>query len=377
MQIHQSAFTELLNKTKKSFSNICPYILQNTILLLQLILLKETVNLHKLKNHVGSLLGNSSTEAGSHYKRLTRFFCGHFQQYVLWKLLLFWSVSLVWEKIEQCKAEKILLLDASSWELGCCKFQFLVLSVLYQGNSIPIFFINLSKKGHSNFSERKRLFQMALKCYDLRGFTLLADREYIGRDWLLWLDNQEINFVIRLPYKVYRGDIVEGGLSYEKLTNRARKGKYTATKVRMGNKVFRMVATKAIRDGHQLLLLVTNLRNKKARKICKLYRKRWKIESMFLHWKSNGLHIEDLNFKNQRKVRLVIALLISAYILCITEGIAHLKKIPKKKKGNLSLYYSIFAKGYQVMAKGLNDFVLFLECINQKFNRKKQRLKPT
>lgn len=376
MQIKQDSFTELLDKTKESFSDICPFIFQNTLLILQLILLKETVNLHKLKNHVGSFFGNLDREPSSHYRRLTRFFCGHFQQYVLWKLLLSWSVSLLWEKIEKQKAEKILLLDATSWALGTCKIQFLVLSVLYQGISIPIFWVNLSKKGHSNFSERKRLFQMAMCLYDLEGFTLLADREYIGKDWFDWLDTQGIKFIIRLPYKCYYKEVLKGEVSYEKLVQKARKGKYVETKVSIKGKVFRLVATLAPKDEHQLLLLMTNEKAHKTRKICNLYRKRWKIETMFLHWKSNGLHIEDINFKNERKIRLMLAFVIAAYILCLTQGITKLKNIPRKKSGNGSLYFSVFAKGYESIAKYLNNFVLFLDEINRIFKVKKKKRKP-
>jgi hypothetical protein len=41
---------------------------------------------------------------------------------------------------------KYLLLDGTSWEFGKPSF-ILTLSIVYQGISLPIFFINLAKKG--------------------------------------------------------------------------------------------------------------------------------------------------------------------------------------------------------------------------------------
>src|SRR5215207_5536868 len=47
---------------------------KNVWLLTCLIPLARTVNLNKLKDYVGGVLGNESSTPESHYKRLTRFF---------------------------------------------------------------------------------------------------------------------------------------------------------------------------------------------------------------------------------------------------------------------------------------------------------------
>ena len=41
---------------------------------------------------------------------------------------------------------------------------------------------------------------MAAKLYDLRGFCLLADREYVGRDWFTFLD--ELGLFLLFAYGV-------------------------------------------------------------------------------------------------------------------------------------------------------------------------------
>ncbi|MBK8567357.1 MAG: transposase [Saprospiraceae bacterium] len=47
-----------------------------------------------------------------------------------------------------------------------------------------------------------------------------------------------------------------------------------------------------------------------AAKISEAYRKRWGIEDFFLHCKTNGFNMEDLNFKNLEKVQLLMALAV-------------------------------------------------------------------
>ncbi len=66
-------YASLLDKPKPYAEELTPALLKNLVLVGCLILVKETVNLNKLKNHVGILLGNNQTLAESNYRRLTRF----------------------------------------------------------------------------------------------------------------------------------------------------------------------------------------------------------------------------------------------------------------------------------------------------------------
>ena len=80
--------------------------------------------------------------------------------------------------------------------------------------------------------------------------------------------------------------------------------------------------------------------------------------------------IEDMNLKDSNKVRLMLYLVIIAYILCVKGGLKDLKKIPKKnfKDKNTGfirtrLSKSIFRKGYENVthqAQKINDFIRFI-----------------
>ena len=76
--------SSLLDKSKDFAQHLTPALLNNLLVVSCAILLKETVNLNKLKNHVGFLLDNRLTKTDSHYKRLTRFFNDKTALHKLW-----------------------------------------------------------------------------------------------------------------------------------------------------------------------------------------------------------------------------------------------------------------------------------------------------
>lgn len=64
---------------------------------------------------------------------------------------------------------------------------------------------------------------MANCLYPLKGMTLIADREYIGRQWFNDLiEKFELNFVIRISETDYKLDLQSQGKSYAQLLKNAR-----------------------------------------------------------------------------------------------------------------------------------------------------------
>jgi hypothetical protein len=372
----EKIYTQLLDKAKKMFPDTAFHQMQNTCLLLSLILLKETINLNKLKNHVGSILGNTETLAASHYRRLTRYFDDGRNHQWLWKLLLSYAIKQLIETLDRRTGGKYLVMDGTSWNFGLTKFHFLTLSVLFKGVSIPIFWIELSKKGHSNLNERKALIKMAGLLYDLRGMTLLADREYKGRAWFEFLDNRGIFFAIRLALGDYKKEVT-GGIVYSHLCKKARKGLRAETTVNLAGKTYRLVGTADAKDDNGLLLILSNRFDGKPVKLLNIYRLRWKIETMFFHLKSNGFSMEDMGMTEPKKVRLLVALIVLAYVLCVCQGMREFKKIRRQseKHGGYS-YESIFRKGYGSLAPLFLNIVLFLDYVFSNFGKKNIRLKP-
>lgn len=375
-------YSSLLDKFKQQYAKQHQTILKNVLVILCAILVKETVNLNKLKNQVGVILGTPGSQADSHYKRLTRFFNADVHQFTLWKVILQAVVSQLVKQLDQHGGGKYLLLDATSWEFGRVRIQLLVLSILYQGVAIPIFWVNLSKKGHSNFNERKRLLQMASRLHCLKGMTLIADREYIGREWFGWLvDEMGLAWVIRVPIRDYKHEISQGKKRYTTLIKQARAGKLVAQEVEIAGKLYQFIAFKneqASTKEEELVLLLTSLKGHKKR-IALIYGLRWHIECMFKHLKSNGFHLEDLSMVKPAKIRLLVSVVVAAYVLCVCEGIKRLRLIRTRTttEGKQTRYESIFRKGYTWVSLRAQRIELFLDFLLNTLGKPIRQLKPT
>lgn len=93
---------------------------------------------------------------------------------------------------------KYLILDSTNWEVGqewpgrrAVHLQ--ALCVVHQQVAIPIFWRDLDHDGHSISLERQQLITDAARLFDLKGKILLADREYVGDDWLPFLADMGID----------------------------------------------------------------------------------------------------------------------------------------------------------------------------------------
>ncbi len=365
--------SSLLDKSKDFAQHLSPALLNNLLIVGCGILVKETVNLNKLKNHVGLLAGNRQTKTDSHYKRLTRFFNDKPAQCKLWKWLVIWLIDYI-ERWDGRSRSLYLTLDGTSWQLGSCQIHLLMLCLVYRGVSLPLLWHNLAKKGHSSQQERKRLLQCAMKLYPLAGFCLLADREYEGKEWFKFLTDNKINFIIRLPRAAYKADISAGGKSYGSLLRRALKGRRVSQWFELEGYRYQFVAL-CHQDGPQsadpLVLLVSNLSWSK-QVIAERYRIRWTTECFFRHLKSNGFDLEQLGFQSPQKIRLLVAIVVVLYVICVAEGLRQFHRIRAKSTNPhepLRLREALFRKGYSVVVNELVSVAHFVDWLLARLTR--------
>ena len=142
-----------------------------------------------------------------------------------------------------------------------------------------------------------------MKLYSLKGFCLLADREYEGKEWFKFLTDNHINFIIRLPKASYKADISTGGKAYSALLKRALKGRIVSQWFELAGSRYQFVAL-CHQDGPQsgdpLVLLVSNL-SWSRQTIAERYRIRWTTECFFKHLKSNRFDLEELGFQSYHR----------------------------------------------------------------------------
>ena len=68
---------------------------------------------------------------------------------------------------------------------------------------MPIYWLQLNKRGNSNIEDRKALIEGLCNLLErtgktIKGSILLADREFIGQTWFEYLLSKNLSFVIPL-----------------------------------------------------------------------------------------------------------------------------------------------------------------------------------
>lgn len=351
-------YAHLLDKFKNINPDWQESMIKNTLLMVALVLDRQTVCLWKLKGSVGKFLGNVETDSRSHYQRIKRWFKDGVKIKYLWLVLLEFSVSLLKNFTE------ILILDGTSWKANGKTFHFLTLCLLYKGVAIPIWWIELGRLGISNQKQRKVLLTAVLKFLKLSGKVLIGDREYIGADWFNELRVNKLNFIFRLRDNTYNDAINATGKSIEKLEKKAKKqmGRVLMKPFELDGQSYNYVLTAyKNRSGQiEILRLITTLDT--PYKAVELYKLRCRIESFFKHLKTNGFQLEELNLQVAGRVKLMMALLVLAYTISVIHGLkGYKRKYPPLKHGSPAM--SVFRVGLEICQNYLASFVLFIENI--------------
>ena len=188
----------------------------------------NTVNLTQL-----ALSFPSRALIPSRYRRLQRFFRHHWLDYN--------DVARFIMKLFGFTAKNYYLsLDRTNWKWGSININLLVLAVVYRGAAIPVYWLPLNKRGNSSSRERIALMKRFIHQFGRdRIQGLLADREFIGDEWLSWLLKEKIPFVIRIRNNFYTETARGERIRVDRLFYRLKPGEVlTITDVRRLRKRF-------------------------------------------------------------------------------------------------------------------------------------------
>jgi hypothetical protein len=260
----------------------------------------------------------------------------------------------------------------------------LVLAADVKGVAVPVYFRIYTHKGVLSEKERISFIRKSLAVIDLKRKLLIADREFIGKEWFGFLSKNQIDFVIRLRKGIYQQWVDAEGKSleekqYEKLQKRALKKGYAHTEFTLQKQPYRLEVYRNENQNEKepLVYLLTNRLN--AKRIGKQYRKRWKIEYCFKHLKTNGFNLEQVAFQDTNKIRLLISFVIVAYILALEQGILQEKHNPVRHiryiSGKKYRSVSIFRDGLQKLKEKLTCLIDFREYLHNRFPKKSTILK--
>jgi len=292
----------------------------------------RTVNL----SHISAEMPTEA-KVESTYRRLQRFF-----QFV--DLGEDWSARLV-QQMLGLSDKWHLCLDRTNWKIGRKDVNLLVLAVATRRYRVPLIWTVLGKAGNSNTGERMALMTRYLDLFGAVSVKyLLADREFIGLEWLTFLVGHDVPFIIRVKANQYVTTQDGTRQSLKALLRTCRGPRcFSAHFGPAGDAtpLWLNFAAKRLKSG-ELLILVSN---RPAHHALTTYRKRWAIECLFAETKTRGFNLEDTRLTIAKKLSLLIGALALAVAWAAKTASAKLgnRKQPRKSHGRFAK--SIFRIG--------------------------------
>ena len=296
----------------------------------------RTPNLSVLASERSGTVLVSST-----YRRLQRFF-----QFA--DVAQDWSAPVV-AGLLRLEGPLTLVLDRTNWQVGRRAINLLVLAVATRRHRVALMWTVLDRAGNSGTKERIALIERFIAAFGKARIGLvLGDREFIGTDWLNYLIENDIPFVIRMRAG-QRATTAEGrcGTLGRLLVGPGGRREATVTLDAMAaaGRPGPSVAVRAIRPkGREPVIVATNRPEARA---LTAYRKRWAIECFFADAKTRGLNLEDTRLTCPAKLALLTAILVIAiaWANAIAITILRHRPLPRKKHGYPAK--SVFRIGFE------------------------------
>src|SRR5574344_713044 len=153
---------------------------------LQALCVVQTVSLHKIASAMPTCV-----ERDSNLRRLQRFLAGYALNLDLLAKLIFALLPV--------KTGLVLSLDRTNWQFGEVNINILMLGITYKGIAFPLIFSLLPKRGNSSWNERRKIMERFIRLFGAECIdSLVADREFIGKEWTGWLNSRRIRYYIRI-----------------------------------------------------------------------------------------------------------------------------------------------------------------------------------
>lgn len=244
------------------------------------------------------------------------------------------------------KTKLVLTLDRTTWQLGSCSINILMLGVAYKGIAFPLLWTLLDKQGNSTTNERLALIDKLLTVLSAQDIdSIVADREFTGCAWFKGLAARDVTFVMRIRNNSLigsRGRTLSAHVRYAHLRP---KEVYVCPKRcwLFGLRVY-LSATRTPEG--ELLVLACNCDPAKA---LLRYAQRWQVETLFSALKSRGFNLEDSHMLHKQRFDTLLALLSLAFAWAHLVGEWCYQHFPLKLKKHGYLPMSYFRRGLDTL----------------------------
>ena len=245
-------------------------------------------------------------QTASTYRRLQRFF-----QHA--RLDEDWALPLL-IRLLGLEGSWLLAIDRTNWQIGKTEVNHLVLAVVTPRFRVPLMWSVIKGRSGSDTGMRIALIERNLAHFPATTIRLLlADRAFVGADWIEFLCKNNISFAIRMRDNLCITTEDGHDLTLRARLRKVRRGR--TFRARLGTREdaaassapLLTIAAKPLKD--DWLIVMTNV---EAQFALRTYRKRWAIECLFGDAKTRGLNLEDTRLTEPRKLGLLMSLVALA-----------------------------------------------------------------
>jgi len=285
-------------------------------------ILSRNVSSTKCANYI-----SGKAQRSSKIKRVERFYAhGYLDQDTSAKFM-----------IDCIKGNYVAIMDRTNWKRGNNDINCLV---VYGKSQHACGMINLelldNKGGCSNFADRKNVLDPVFHYTTERLQALLCDREFFSFEFVAYLLQRNIPFVIRIKQNLkFAQPLIRSLRCSSKVSRSVLVGEFK------GKPLYLDIAGKKLKD--EYLLVVSY----KVHNPLKVYRERWHIECFFKCLKTAGFNVENTHMTKLDRLKTLLLLCGMAYLMCVFLGVlAHLRVEKIKFKRTLGCFqFSFFRYG--------------------------------
>lgn len=276
------------------------------------------------------------------------------------------------QNLLSAKNKLYLILDRTNWQLGKTNINILVLSAVYEGIAVPLYYDLLDHGGNSSSQFRINLVKKFIAKFGKERIgCILGDRESIGQDWLGWLDSQNIDYVVRIKNNLMTTNSRGFGAKVTMLFADLAIHEHKDLRDRRNICNQSVYLSGARSHTGELLIVASNSSN--IERLIPIYGMRWEIENLFQAFKGRGFNLEDTHLTDSSKISKLIALISIAFVWAHKDGEyedARVKAILRKKHSRLQNSFfryglDMIINAIQKMCFSTKDFKLCLKIFSK------------
>ncbi|WP_051211062.1 IS4 family transposase [Runella zeae] len=282
----------------------------------------------------------------SNLRRIQRFFSDFTIDFdVIAKILM---------AINPIKGPYKLSLDRTNWQFSGINYNILCLTIVADGVSLPLLWTMLNKRGNSNQDERKALLMRYIRLFGLASIEcLIADREFIGQEWISFLAAQPIKFYIRIRENLLvnqKGRELKTFWLFNNLPLNQVRQLYKPLVI--NEQWVYLTGMRIINSKNQVEYIIVATYQFDCQTM-QVYAKRWSIECFLKSIKSAGFNIEGTHLTDQKRLEKLFAVVCIAFVWVYIVGQYQnrIKQIPILRHQRRA--FSIFRYGLDEINRAL------------------------